>query len=73
VNTSYTFTLVVNDGSVNSPADQIVITVKKLNIAPVAKAGADQIVNEGASTTLDGLASTEVDRNPFLHSNLLPT
>jgi hypothetical protein len=56
VNTDYTFSLLVNDGTVNSQADEVVITVKN---ALVANAGADQSVNKGVTVTLDGSASSD--------------
>ena len=66
INTSYTFTLIVNDGTVDSPADQVVITVQNANKAPVANAGSDQAVNKGAIVTLDGSGSTDPDGNPLI-------
>jgi len=63
--TQYTFSLVVNDGQADSPADEVVITVKQVNKLPVADAGPDQSVNEGAATTLDGTASSDPDGNPL--------
>ncbi len=70
--TDYTFTLVVNDGTVNSPADQVVITVKHVNKAPVANAGVNQSVNEGATVTLDGIGSTDFDENPLTYAWTAP-
>jgi hypothetical protein len=61
--TPYTFTLVVNDGTQSSTADQIVITVKQVNKAPTANAGPDQTVNEGSVVTLDGSGSTSATNN----------
>jgi len=67
INTSYTFTLVVNDGMVDSPADQVVVTVQNVNKTPVSNAGSDQIVNKGAAVTLDGSGSTDPDGNPLIY------
>jgi len=67
VNTDYTFSLVVNDGTVSSTADQVVVTVKQVNKAPVANAGADQSVNEVSLVTLDGSLSTDADGNPITY------
>jgi hypothetical protein len=65
--TPLTFTLKVNDGTVDSPVDTVVITVKQVNKAPVANAGANQTVNEGALVTLDGSASTDADGDDLLY------
>ncbi|MDP2890424.1 MAG: PKD domain-containing protein [Bacteroidota bacterium] len=67
VNTNYVFTLVVNDGKVDSPADQVIITVKRGNQTPTANAGPDQSVNEGVIVTLDGTASNDPDSDPLTY------
>ena len=67
INTEYTFTLVVNDGSINSTVDQVMVTVKQVNKAPVANAGADQLVNEGAMVLLDGSASSDTDKDALTY------
>lgn len=61
VNTKFTFTLVVNDGKVDSPGDHVTITVKQDNMLPQANAGIDQVVNEGSLVTLDGSGSSDPD------------
>jgi hypothetical protein len=61
-NTNYTFSLVVNDGSFDSPEDQVVITVTP-NKAPRANAGIYQSVNENSRCTLNGSASSDPDKD----------
>lgn len=56
--TELAFQLEVSDGG-GSATDQVVITVSPApSDAPVANAGADMVVNEGAAATLDGSGST---------------
>ena len=71
--TPFTFSLKVNDGAVDSPADQVVITVKQVDVAPVANAGADQSVNENATVTMDGSASSDFDTDPLTYLWTAPT
>ena len=49
-----TFSLVVNDGNMDSAADTVVITITADDDAPVAAAGATQNVNDGETVTLTG-------------------
>ncbi|HRF45541.1 MAG TPA: PKD domain-containing protein, partial [Candidatus Competibacteraceae bacterium] len=60
---SYTAQLVVNDGQAASAPDTV--TVSTTNTPPVAKAGADQSAPVGATVTLDGSGSSDVDGNPL--------
>ena len=53
-----TFELVVTDGRLNSAPDLVVITV---NRRPIANAGPDQTVPDGALVTLDGTRSFDPD------------
>jgi len=71
-NTNYTFSLVINDGTVNSTADQVFVTVKQVNKAPNANAGADQSINEGSIITLDGSGSSDADGNPMTYKWTAP-
>jgi MYXO-CTERM domain-containing protein len=65
-NTVLTFSLVVGDGAVQSGADTVSITVRQVNRAPVANAGADQTVDERTSVTLDGSGSSDPDTGTTL-------
>jgi uncharacterized protein DUF1566/K319-like protein len=58
---SYVVSLVVNDGTVDSAADEVVITATTANAAPVANAGADQGAVVGSIVTLDGTRSSDAN------------
>jgi hypothetical protein len=64
--TSFVFSLVVNDGNVDSPADQVVITVIP-NKAPNANAGKDQQVSESNWFILDGTASSDPNNDALTY------
>lgn len=61
VNTNYTFTLVVNDGTSDSDPSTVIITVLQVNKRPVADAGPDYSYYEGSSVSLDGSQSSDPD------------
>lgn len=61
------FDLVVNDGAADSSADRVVVEVARVNARPVAAAGDDQTVDEGASVSLDGSASSDGDDDTLVY------
>jgi M6 family metalloprotease-like protein len=71
-NTTYTFTLIVNDGTVDSPASQLVIEVRNVNEPPNADAGVDKPVNERTTVSLDGSASSDPDGNTLTYKWTVP-
>lgn len=60
-NTVYKFSLVVNDGSVSSIADTVIVTVLNQNRKPIAYAGSDFSVKENELIELNGSASFDPD------------
>ncbi|PLX90143.1 MAG: hypothetical protein C0619_09995, partial [Desulfuromonas sp.] len=65
---SYILNLVVNDGSVDSAADAVIISAATPNSPPVADAGADQSVSTGATVTLDGSGSSDPNNDPLTYN-----
>jgi hypothetical protein len=63
----YVVQLIVNDGVVSSTAARVTITTTPGNTVPVASAGPDQTVQLGATVTLNGSGSTDVDGNPLTY------
>jgi len=61
VNTIYTFTLVVNDGTSDSDPSTMTVTVLQINKRPIANAGPDKNFNEGSSVSLNGNLSSDPD------------
>ncbi len=66
VSGTYDFSLTVNDGNLDSPADLLRVTVSTIaNRAPIANAGADQGVTVFTLVSLDGTASGDPDGDPI--------
>lgn len=57
----YVAELIVNDGTVDSAPDRVIVTAAVANTAPVASAGQDQNVATGATVSLDGSGSSDAD------------
>ena len=63
----YVVQLLVNDGTVSSAPATVTVTTTPGNTAPVANAGPDQTVQAGATVTLNGSGSSDVDGNPLTY------
>ena len=68
VDGDYTFSLIVNDGSVDSASNSVTITATTPNAAPSANAGGDQDVLVGVVVQLDGTASSDADGDAISYS-----
>jgi PKD repeat protein len=58
---SYTVTLVVNDGKVDSDPASAALTINEVNDPPVADAGADQTAQVGQSVSFSAAGSYDID------------
>ncbi len=61
----YLFTLVVNDGQIDSNIDPVTITA--IEVAPISHAGTDQAINTGALATLDGRLSFDANNDTLIY------
>lgn len=68
----FKFSLVVSDGSADSSIDEVVITVKNVNKAPIANVVVDQSASEGATVSLDGSLSSDLDGNQLTYKWTAP-
>jgi RHS repeat-associated protein len=62
---TYLAQLIVNDGTLDSVPDTVMIEAGAANTAPVADAGPDQSVELGQIATLDGSNSSDADSDPL--------
>jgi hypothetical protein len=63
---TYTFTLTVNDTESESEPDQVTITGRVFNEAPIARVGGSQTVEVGTLVQLDGSASSDPDNDELI-------
>ena len=62
---NYVFSLVVNDGELDSTLDEVLVTIGEIpNEQPVARAGADRMATVGDTVILNGSLSSDVDNGP---------
>ncbi len=61
----YIFSLIVNDGQIDSEVDTVSITTK--NVAPVSKAGANQEVSTSSTVVLNGSLSSDQNGNALTY------
>ncbi len=64
----FRFELLVHDGLASSVADTVQVVVNALNQVPTADAGGDQTVNVNESVVLDGLGSSDPDRDTLRYA-----
>ncbi len=60
----YAAQLIVNDGL---PGNAAIVTITTRNSAPVAQAGANQVVNVNSTAQLNGAGSTDADGDPLTY------
>jgi len=60
--------LTVNDGTVNSIPDTVMVTAASANSAPVANAGPDQNVATASLVTLNGSGSSDADGDTLTYA-----
>jgi len=68
VDGAYVFSLVVNDGTIDSLADTVTVTATTANSAPVANAGTTQNIATTSTVTLNGSASSDANSNSLTYS-----
>lgn len=61
----YVFKLIVNDGTLDSDTDNVVVRVIHLNLPPIAQAGSDFDIDENMQGSLDGSGSSDFEGKPL--------
>jgi len=64
----YEFSLVVNDGTVDSSPDIVMVIATPSNTIPVAQAGTDQEVTTGDQVTINGSQSSDEDGDTLIYA-----
>ncbi len=64
---TYTATLIVNDGDLDSDPDDVQIIVDGTNLAPTARAGPDQSSVTGVTIFLNGAGSSDPENGPLTY------
>lgn len=68
INTSLVFSLVVNDGELNSAASEVTINIEQINTAPVAHAGDNQTVSGFSLVTLQASQSSDPEGDSLTYN-----
>ncbi|WP_346857496.1 T9SS type A sorting domain-containing protein [uncultured Draconibacterium sp.] len=67
LDSTFLFTLVVNDGDIDSPPDTIAVKVLHTNLSPTANAGFDIIVDEGGEVVLNSSSSFDPEGKELIY------
>lgn len=68
IDSSLSFSLIVNDGEFNSNISNVTITIESLNTAPTANAGIDQAIQGLSEVYLDGSLSSDPEGDDLTYN-----